>query len=128
MATSNLSIGMYVGMLDRPWLETPFVFQGFMIKDKFEIEQLQSYCSQVYVEIERGKLTESQIRAMAVRVGQFAGSHGNAAKKKLPGWLHSFIARTGLGPYLAGRRRKRTGAYAITSTVRREAPLAETGI
>ena len=65
MKTSNLSIGMFVGMLDRPWLETPFVFQGFLIKDKFEIEQLQSCCSQVYVEIERGKLTETQIRAIA---------------------------------------------------------------
>ena len=34
---SNLSVGMYVAMLDRPWLETPFVFQGFEIKDQSEI-------------------------------------------------------------------------------------------
>jgi len=124
MNTSNLSIGMYVGMLDRPWLETPFVFQGFMIKDKFEIEQLQSYCSQVYVEVERGKLTESQIRAMAAGAGRMAGQHDPGRAKKLPGWLHSFITRTGLGPFLAARRKKLGGHYEITSTVRREAPAA----
>ena len=53
ISTSKVSLGMYVGLLDRPWLETPFVFQGFEIRDRFEIEQLQSYCSQVYVEVER---------------------------------------------------------------------------
>lgn len=124
MNTSNLSIGMYVGMLDRPWLETPFVFQGFMIKDKFEIEQLQSYCSQVYVEVERGKLTESQVRAMAAGAGRMAGHQGPAESKKLPGWLHSFVTRTGVGPFLAARRKKRGGGYEMTSTVRREAPAA----
>jgi len=115
---------MFVGMLDRPWLETPFVFQGFLIKDKHEIEQLESYCSQVYVEIERGKLTESQIRAMAAGAGPMPGIDGEARPRKLPGWLHNFAAKTGLSRFLAARRKKRTEAYEITSTVRREAPLA----
>ena len=61
----NLSVGMYVGMLDRPWIETPFIFQGFEIKDRTEIRQLQQYCGQVYVEIERGKLSEKTVRALA---------------------------------------------------------------
>ena len=125
MDTSNLSIGMFVGMLDRPWLETPFVFQGFLIKDRYEIEQLQSFCSQVYVEIERGKLTESQIRAMAVGAGQMAGPHNQRKPRKLPGWLHSFVIKTGLGGFLAARKKKRTAGYEITSTVRREAPQAK---
>ena len=41
MDTAKLSVGMYVGMLDRPWLETPFIFQGFESPDRLEIEQLQ---------------------------------------------------------------------------------------
>ena len=56
---------MYVAMLDRPWLETPFVFQGFMIKDKLEIDQLQSFCTRVFVDVDKGQLTEAQIRALA---------------------------------------------------------------
>lgn len=42
--------GMYVHELDRPWLETPFMFQGFLIKDDEEIETLQKYCEDVYVD------------------------------------------------------------------------------
>ena len=31
---NDLSTGMYVVMLDRPWLETPFVCQGGEVKDQ----------------------------------------------------------------------------------------------
>jgi HD-GYP domain-containing protein (c-di-GMP phosphodiesterase class II) len=126
MNTSNLSVGMFVGMLDRPWLETPFIFQGFEIKEKSEIKELQKYCSQVYVEIERGKLAEKTIRALAANGGQVnhivgANERGPAG----PSWLHRFIFRMGLGGLLAGRKsKKRHGEYEITSTVRREAPEA----
>lgn len=124
MNTSNLSIGMFVGMLDRPWLETPFVFQGFLIKDQFEIEQLQSYCSQVYVEIERGKLTESQIRAIAAgQAPRILGAHEEAPRK--PGWLHRIVFRSGITALLKRRMGQRSGEYGISSTVRREAPLAK---
>jgi len=44
-----LSIGMYVCELDRPWRETPFLFQGFEIRSKEEIETLRRFCRQVYV-------------------------------------------------------------------------------
>lgn len=123
MKTSNLSIGMFVGMLDRPWLETPFVFQGFLIKDKLEIEQLQSCCGQVYVEIERGKLTESQIRAIAAgQAVKVLGPNEQAPDK--PNWLHRIVFRMGVGRFLKSRRKQRVGGYEITSTVRREAPKA----
>ncbi len=45
----RLEIGMYVVELDRPWLETPFLFQGFEIQRQDEIAQLQRYCKYVYV-------------------------------------------------------------------------------
>lgn len=45
----ELQIGMYVAQLDRPWLETPFLFQGFYIRDTDEIELIKSYCQQVHV-------------------------------------------------------------------------------
>ncbi len=40
---------MYVARLDRPWLETPFLFQGFYIRDKDEIEEIRAHCEHVYV-------------------------------------------------------------------------------
>jgi len=32
LATENLKVGMYVCRLDRPWLDTPFLIQGFYIR------------------------------------------------------------------------------------------------
>jgi len=125
MKVQNLSVGMFVGMLDRPWLETPFIFQGFEIKDRNEIELLQKHCSQVYVEIERGKLAEKTIRALAASSGPNAHLLGeNDAEPTGPAWLHRFIVRTGLKNFLA-RRRQSAGAYAVTATVRKEAPEAK---
>ncbi|MEA2080962.1 MAG: HD-GYP domain-containing protein [Pseudomonadota bacterium] len=46
---SNLRVGMYVQELDRPWLGTPFMFQGFCIRDDEGIETLQKYCEYVYI-------------------------------------------------------------------------------
>lgn len=53
VATHELSIGMYVAELDRPWLETPFLFQGFYLETDRDISELQEYCSHVYVDIDR---------------------------------------------------------------------------
>lgn len=47
----QLSIGMYVSELDRPWLETPFLFQGFEIRSQEDIEQLRRYCKSVYIDL-----------------------------------------------------------------------------
>jgi putative nucleotidyltransferase with HDIG domain len=41
---------MYVSRLDRPWIETPFLFQGFMIKGAEEIGELRRYCEVVYID------------------------------------------------------------------------------
>ena len=52
---SELKEGMYVSRLDRPWVETPFIFQGFLVRGPDEIERTKKYCKYVYIDIERGK-------------------------------------------------------------------------
>ncbi|MGH8126822.1 MAG: HD-GYP domain-containing protein [Gammaproteobacteria bacterium] len=47
---SDLKPGMYVSRLDRPWLESPFPFQGFLLEDWEEVAEVQNACSYVYVE------------------------------------------------------------------------------
>ena len=49
----QLRIGMYVAELDRPWLDSPFLFQGFPIRNQDELEQLQASCNYVYIDIEK---------------------------------------------------------------------------
>lgn len=50
---SGLRVGMYVSELDRPWLETPFLFQGFFIRSKNEIDELNEHCAFVYIDLEQ---------------------------------------------------------------------------
>lgn len=49
----DLKIGMYVSQLDRPWIETPFVIQGLLIKGSRDITALARHCAFVYVDIEK---------------------------------------------------------------------------
>ncbi len=56
---SGLEIGMYVTQLDKDWLDSPFLFQGFMIESHDDIRLLEQECQYVWVEpaleMRRGK-------------------------------------------------------------------------
>ena len=49
VSTSQLQVGMYVAALDRPWLETPFLTQGFDIRHRSQVAKVAQYCDYVYV-------------------------------------------------------------------------------
>jgi len=53
LPTPDLKIGMFVSDLDRPWIETPFLLQGFLIETDAEIATLQQYCRSVTVDRSR---------------------------------------------------------------------------
>ena len=48
-----LEYGMFVAKLDRPWTDTPFVFQGFVLSTEQQLEALKKYCKVVYVDPEK---------------------------------------------------------------------------
>ncbi|MAM87624.1 HD-GYP domain-containing protein [Allohahella sp. A8] len=47
---SEAQLGMHVIRLDRPWEETDFMLQGFVVKDQDEINALREQCQFIYVE------------------------------------------------------------------------------
>ncbi|MDT8425088.1 MAG: DUF3391 domain-containing protein, partial [Methyloprofundus sp.] len=49
----DLQIGMYVSRLDRPWLETTFLFQGFELKTVHDIQEVQKQCAYVFVDVSK---------------------------------------------------------------------------
>ncbi len=49
----RLEPGMYVSDLDRPWLESPFMFQGFTVHTADEIAEVQRICRHVYIDANR---------------------------------------------------------------------------
>jgi HD-GYP domain-containing protein (c-di-GMP phosphodiesterase class II) len=59
LTIAELEFGMYIAGLDRPWIETPFRFQGFVLKTHEELEILGKFCSVVFVDPERREVTSS---------------------------------------------------------------------
>jgi HD-GYP domain-containing protein (c-di-GMP phosphodiesterase class II) len=59
----ELKLGMYVSKLDRPWTETPFVFQGFILRSQKQIDVIKKYCSLVFVDPEKEDLSEIEAQA-----------------------------------------------------------------
>lgn len=47
---SELKIGMFVSKLDRPWLETPFLLQGFTIERLDDIDAVAEYAEYVWID------------------------------------------------------------------------------
>ncbi|UCD33374.1 MAG: HD-GYP domain-containing protein, partial [Desulfobacterales bacterium] len=56
-----LEIGMYVSELDKPWVETPFIFQGFLITNEDELDQLNQHCEYVYIDTEQSQVEIPEI-------------------------------------------------------------------
>ncbi len=50
---SGLEKGMYVSGLDIPWLQSPFLYQGFEIESKDQIDELQALCNYVLVDVRK---------------------------------------------------------------------------
>jgi HD-GYP domain-containing protein (c-di-GMP phosphodiesterase class II) len=61
----NLEPGMFVAELDRPWLETPFAVQGFVVRDSDEILYVSNYVDHVYVDAEYTGVRQSLKLAVA---------------------------------------------------------------
>jgi HD-GYP domain-containing protein (c-di-GMP phosphodiesterase class II) len=49
----DLRIGMFVADLDRPWIDTPFLLQGFMIEDEEQLRQVTESCKWVMIDPQR---------------------------------------------------------------------------
>jgi hypothetical protein len=50
---NQLEIGMYVNELDRPWVETRFLFQGFCIDTPEMLTAVQESCEYANVQTEK---------------------------------------------------------------------------
>lgn len=61
--TSDLELGMYVSGLDRPWLETPFLLQGFRIETAEDLGTLRRFCQFVFIDTEKSSQEEYTLRS-----------------------------------------------------------------
>jgi len=52
----ELQFGMYIAELDRPWTDTPFRFQGFVLETPEQLETLKKFCKVVHVDPDRAEV------------------------------------------------------------------------
>jgi len=88
--------GLYVSRLDRPWIDSPFLFQGFEVENDADLAQLQGLCKTVYVEVSAAEAEELRAR------GNYQKPEDAAAAAPLPESLaelsHNVLARLHLVP------------------------------
>jgi HD-GYP domain-containing protein (c-di-GMP phosphodiesterase class II) len=83
---SQLTIGMYITELDRPWVETSFLFQGFEIKTEEELRVIKDICNHVYVDTTKRRKAVPQApvsykKVIAVEKPLEIASYGTPPKK-----------------------------------------------
>lgn len=95
IAAGGLTIGMFVGELDRPWLGMPFPVQGFEIHDDHDIELLREYCRHVYV-LKQGKPGKRLLRRAQGTATASAAALAKTAVADKPPSVSVRGARSGL--------------------------------
>ena len=69
VSVEDLRLEMFVVDLDRPWLDTPFLLQGFLIDSQVELDTLRKYCEYAYVDLELSSPNVAgDIRRVEIRV------------------------------------------------------------
>ena len=108
---TDLTVGMYVAQLDRPWEETNFPLQGFYIRSQSSIERIDKDCDFVYIDPRRydSKLGEIKLRAVVNN------------KQKSPEDNTRLSARERLAP-------KKPVTYKDTVSITDEMPFATTSL
>ncbi|MDB5808937.1 MAG: hypothetical protein JWN94_1059 [Betaproteobacteria bacterium] len=54
VSVEQLKFGVYVNALDRPWTDTPFMYQGFVISSEAQLQALKKYCKKVTIDTDKG--------------------------------------------------------------------------
>jgi HD-GYP domain-containing protein (c-di-GMP phosphodiesterase class II) len=55
---------MFIADLDRPWLDTPFLFQGFLLEDEEDLRTLQRLCQHVEIDLRRSTIDLSPLEQL----------------------------------------------------------------
>ena len=67
---NQLELGMYVAELDRPWLETRFLFQSFRIDSHETLRDVQDACEYACIETEKLARVSADSRHRPVSASQ----------------------------------------------------------
>lgn len=107
VSVDQLEFGVFIAELDRPWTETPFMYQGFVLNNDKQLEALKKYCKKVYIDLDKGPDLPDRSQLLA-------GDTGGPPRMPPP-----------LGPSVLTTIKTRV-TYSQQSTVDEELPVAKT--
>ncbi len=86
--TNDLTTGMFVSGLDRPWLGTPFLTQGFLLESDNDISRVRDFFSFVYIDTHKS-------RYISPTLGREAGRGIGNERPRIPvSTIFKFISLT----------------------------------
>jgi HD-GYP domain-containing protein (c-di-GMP phosphodiesterase class II) len=103
-SVDELAVGMFVCALDRPWLDTPFLVQGFLIEDDATLAQLRQTCREVIVDLSRSAVGDADCPAIPLErpaavaaklVREISPDLPARPRGLLPRWLQELFASRG---------------------------------
>jgi HD-GYP domain-containing protein (c-di-GMP phosphodiesterase class II) len=86
VSVEELEFGVYISELDRPWTDTPFMFQGFILSNENQLETIKKFCKKVIIDLEKGSDLPDLSQLKAGPAGVASGSESvlaNIKKKEL---------------------------------------------
>ena len=97
----KIQMGMYVTGLDRPWKDSPFLLQGFVVSSPKVLEKLRNLCSFVYVDSKKSLRAPDADSQVFSPIGDGTAKNGKASrkdpyrasKKKLPINKDRYVAK-----------------------------------
>ena len=111
MEVSKLNVGMHIVELDRPWLDSPFLFQGFTLESVEDVHMVQDCCEYVYVDVVEEEWIEknSKNQSKAVKRTRYAEkrdmatqlTEANRTYQAAKGHVKSLLASVQLGRALS---------------------------
>ncbi len=110
-------MGMFIAELDRPWLDTPFLLQGFILDNEDDLAQIRRLCKFVFVEP-----ANSTPEAVAKLSLPPAKNTAPAAEKRLQTVAPSVIITSDEGEKKKSSLFSRLGEKTKTTEMPREVP------
>lgn len=122
----ELKLGMRVVELDRPWLDSPFLFQGFTVNTVDELNQVRQLCEYVFIEDDAPVAEAAGSRAhsnpgarIEVRADPVAGAGGEAVALEQELDTARGVYKSALEGVRVMARDLRSGRMFSSETVRR---------
>ena len=121
IGVADLTLGMFVSRLDRPWKNTPFPLQGFHVRSGEDVASLKAYCNYVFIDTTKGRGLLGEYEVLAAGSNKSGSVHAISGVKPAPKKINRMAKVVDEGPPIEVR----TGVYGKTLPVHEEVKRAK---